>query len=280
MNFFQKAKSSLYDPDFYSDLRQQSLGSAITYFILLVLILSAVVSVIFGLKIFKSLSAENINKLANFYPKELRVKIEKGEISTNLQEPYFIKNDSLENSSKLKNSNFLVIDTKTEFSIDAFNKYDASVWIGKNFIVSSKRQGQAEFQDVSKIPDYSLSYEKISNWASILAGYRMWIFACFLILIFLSFCIYFVAKIVWLLIASVFVMFLVKTKSVILSYESSLKVSLYAVTAPLIIQACFFFLGISHSPFLFFYTIVLLLVVLMNVKEQKNISSEIETKQF
>src|SRR3989344_585910 len=117
MNFLNNIKDSLYNPDFYSGLKERRLSFSFKYFFSLAATLSIILAFMFGLEFAPIFSAENLRKLAGFYPEELVLQVAKGVISTNVVEPYIIKDTfEISNDSEKKYANAVVIDTKNDFS--------------------------------------------------------------------------------------------------------------------------------------------------------------------
>jgi len=274
MNFFTKVKNSLYDPFFYSSLKEQKLYFSFRYFFSLIALLSVTIAFIFGVELAPTFSVENLKKLANFYPEELAIRIKSGVISTNVSEPYSIKeNVNYSTLDKDRYANWVVIDTKNDFSVDAFNKYDTRVLVGKSFIVIAKNRGQFEWNDVSRMPDFSLSQARLLHWIDLIGSYHLLISLGLFVLVFLAFFGFFTLKLLGLLIIALIIFLIGKIKKVPLSYKNSYQVALHAITIPVILHAVFI-LANTPAPFLFFFSAITVVIAFVNIKSPNNISPE------
>lgn len=276
MNFLHDTKSSLYNPHFYASLRERTLGSSLKYFFFLVSILAFVIAFAWGSQLAPLFSGENLKKLVNYYPAELTLTIKGGAISTNVTEPYFIKADGelfKENSSqKNSHANIVVIDTKNVFSRELFKQYDAGVWIGKDFIVAAKNQARVEPSDVSRVPDFFLDQAKLLRWVDIIDSYHWALSLGLFVILFFSFYGFFVLQLIWLFLIALLIMLFGKLYKITLSYKNSYQIALHAATVPFVLIALSIVSGIN-APFLFFYSSVIIVIVLVNLKKVDAVSS-------
>lgn len=274
MRFLHDVKNSLYNPAFYAGLRERSLGASFKYFFALVAILAFVLAFVLGSQLSPLFSAASLKQLVGYYPAELALTLKGGVISTNVAEPYIIK-DPVGFWKESGHANFVVIDTKSEFSRELFQKYDTSVLIGKDFVVNGKSRSQFEFTDVSRMPDFTLNQERLLHWADVIGNRHLLLSLCLFAILYLSFFGFFTFKLLWLLVLALLVLLIAKIKKVPLSYKESFKVTLHAATVPLILIAIFI-IGGRAEPFLFFYSLILLVIAFVNLKrlEQSPTPSE------
>jgi len=267
MNLFNKVKNSLYNPAFYNGIKEERLSRSFKYFFGLIAILSVVIAFALGVQLSTAFSVENLRQLANFYPKELSIQIKGGVISTNVAEPYLIKGTADDAAFAQDNSqNLVVIDTKNDFSVEQFQKYDTKVLIGKNFVVTTKRTGQFEFNDVSKMPDFSLSQARILHWIDLVGKYHWAISLLVFICVFVSYFWFFSFSLLGLLIIALIVKLLAKLKKIQISYRNAYQVSIYAFGIPLILEAIFI-LGGWRAPLPFFFSLIAIIIALSNLKK-------------
>ncbi|MDO8483116.1 MAG: DUF1189 family protein [bacterium] len=273
MNFLNDIKSSLYNPVFYASLRGRTLGSSFKYFFFLVSVLAFVMAFAWGSQLAPLFSGENLKKIVNYYPEELTVTIKGGVISTNVTEPYIIK--AGEELSKKSNShkNVVVIDTKNDFSRELFEQYDASVWVGRDFVVSAKSQGRTELSDVRQVPDFSLNQERLLHWVDVIDSYHLLLSLGLFVVLFLSFYGLFISQLIWLIIVALFVLLIGKLYKKPLSYRSSYQTALHAATVPFVLMALSIVSGIN-APFIFFYSLVALMIVTLNFQKGGSVSSD------
>lgn len=267
MNLLNKIKNSFYNPEFYNGIKEQRLGQSLKYFFSLVAVLSVIIAFVLGIELSPVFSAENLRRLTDFYPKELSIQIKGGDISTNVDEPYMIK-EITEGVPLDKNSfeNLIVIDTKNNFSIESFKGYNTRVLIGKNFVVTTKRAGQFEFNDVSKLPDFSLSQDRILHWAELIGKYHWGISLLLFVCIFISFFWFFSFALLGMLVTAFVVFLLAKLKKIQLSYRNSYQIAIYAFSIPLILETVFILSGM-RAPFPFFFGVIAVAISLANFKK-------------
>lgn len=164
--FLDSLKNSLIQPEYYQDVEKSDFWTSFRYLWFLLFILIFIKGLTLGALYFKSRPyiKPEMDKIMsytqNFYPKNLELKIQNGQLSTNVKEPYVL---NLKNMDR----HFLVIDTKG--SIDNYPKYDTYVLATKNAVVypsksENNKVGQTSvfyFSDMGK-QNLSLN-EKIYN---------------------------------------------------------------------------------------------------------------------
>ena len=93
MGFFKTLKSSVYNPKFYSAFREKTLGSALKYFFLLGLVLTGINVLLLSYDLVIKVPEEIkifVTQAVNSFPDKLEVDIDKGQVATNVPEPFFI----------------------------------------------------------------------------------------------------------------------------------------------------------------------------------------------
>ncbi|MES2087634.1 MAG: DUF1189 family protein [Patescibacteria group bacterium] len=261
MNFLTKIKNSIYNPEFYSHLRGAGISSSFKYFINLCVVLSIILAFSLGIEFSSIFTKERLEKVIDFYPAELAIQIKGGVVSTNVSEPYIVKAITKNPSSK----NLLVIDTKSDFSIDTFKSFDTPLLIGKNFAVTSKREGQFEFTDLSKIPDFSLDRAKLLHWSDKIVSHHWLISLGIFFSLLVSFLIFFFANLLWLLIVALIIFGLARLKKVAMTYKEAYQISLHAVTLTLLLTMLSI-LFVLPSPFTFSGSLVTIIIAFINLK--------------
>ena len=271
MNFIKDIKSSVYNPAFYASLRERTLGSSFKYFFFLIFVLAFVVAFAWGSQLAPLFSGENLKKLVDYYPAELILTLKRGEVSTNVTEPYLIKNPG-EMSWKNRRTNMVVIDTKNVFSRELFKQYDTSVWIGKDFVVSAKNQDRTELSDISRVPDFSLDRTRLLGWTDVIDSYHLLLSLALFVFLLLSFYGFFIFQLVWLLLMALLTMFIGKLYKRPLTYKNSYQIALHAATIPFIIMSLAIVSGFA-TPFPLFYSLVALVIIVLNLKKVAETSS-------
>ena len=266
MNFLQKIKNSIYNPAFYANLKEQKLSFSFRYFFSLAGLLALIAAFVFGVEMSPLFSGENLKKLVDYYPKELNIEVKGGTISTNVSEPYIIKGPTgFSSREESRSENIIVIDTKNDFTVEAFRAHATEVLLGKNFVVVSKGRGQFEFSDLSGIPDFNLNQERLIGFASVIGEHHLALSLLLFVILFFSFFGLFTLKLFILLFLAVLILCVVKLKKVLLNYKQCYQIALHAVTIPLIFETFFIVSGVGALS-LFIFILIALIVVSVNIK--------------
>lgn len=132
--FFYSLKKSLFEPKYYKDVAETNFWFSFKYLWFLLFIFTLIKTFTFVGLYLKSRPKiqPEVNKIMisaqNFYPKELKLNIKNGQLSTNVKEPYIF---DLEKKAEQKH--FLIIDTKG--SIENYPGYGTYILATKNAVV-------------------------------------------------------------------------------------------------------------------------------------------------
>ncbi|MFO0703937.1 MAG: DUF1189 family protein [Patescibacteria group bacterium] len=152
---------AIYDKTFYKESENDSFAKRFGTLYLLSLILSITVALSLGK--FYYANRQNIQNFAqrlekslpSYFPKDLVLKIENGNLSTNQKEPFSFGNEivyTFTDNKAVKNSGFNLVTIDTNGSIDNFESYRTFILLTqKGFAVkSSERSGKIEFYPYSQ----------------------------------------------------------------------------------------------------------------------------------
>lgn len=277
MNFVKKIISSVYSPSFYQEVIHQSFWKALRYYLLLSLLLTLIGVVSLFQTIGQKIPAtvENVVKQAiDFYPPELVVTINQGQVSTNVEEPYFINLPATEDKIDQPN-NLLVIDTKTPFSSTQFNQYKTIAWLTKDslfYLNSDSNRGEIRGMDLSKVNDFSVNKNLVSDLSNKSAPWLKVLGPILLMLTGLGIYLSFGFRLIYLLIFTLIVWIVLIVTKRRLSYRQLYKMGIYAMTPALIlsqlVSASQNFSNFQGFPFMF--TIITLVVVILNLPKNKS----------
>lgn len=237
MNFFRTIQNSIYSPQFYKTIPQKTLWQAVKYFILLILLLTTI-SI---LALFQNLVIETpkiiqdyIQKTINCFPDDLEIKISGGEVSTNVEEPYFITDcDPLSGVGGMK---IAVVDTKTPFAQAKFEEYNTLVWVTKDAVSIKDKDYQTRIYSLKGAQDFTLTKQSINSFYNKFSPYLKWVGPVILALTFFGIFIVYLLRLSQLLITSSLIWLLGKIFKHELNYSTSYKVSLFASTLGLIVD--------------------------------------------
>lgn len=266
MRFFQTIKNSIYSPEFYSQISQKSFGKSVGYFLLLVLMLTAIKSLtLIGPLIFElpGQLQTMIKEGVNCYPEDLEIKISSGQVTTNVKNPYFI--DSCEMAQD-NNQPLLVIDTSTSFSKTQLDQYEATVWLTKDSIVYKKSDLETRSYSLTEIKDFKLNKDSLNSLSDMISPWLKFLGPALMFLAFIGIYLSYDFKLIYLLALAAVIWLLAKLFKKTLPYGQSYKLGLYAITLGLIVELLVSLTsrltGFSGFPFMF--TVITLGIVFIN----------------
>ncbi len=272
MGFFQRIKDSIYNPQFYQTVPTSSFGKALGYILLYTLILAFIstINTYPSIKDVQYNAPQWVNSAVNYYPQELQVDIQNGQVTTNVQEPYFIplpgRSKEATDSEKL-----LVIDTKTPFSSTQMHNYNTLAWLTKDSLFyMNDRKAKIEAFDLHEVSNLTINKNLIQEITSHLQPYYHYITPVLTIGAFLFFWSVYQGYLFYLLIVASLIWLLSRVCNWGLDYGGSYKVGMYALTLPLLINVVKDILSywIKFPSIPFFFTLILLAVVYFNLRRQ------------
>lgn len=273
MAFFSDLKNSIYNPAYYSEAGQKPLSYSLKYFLLFALLLALVGTFALSFKVIPGIkSVLNIvsEKILQYYPAELEIVIKDGKAETNVQEPYFIPVPSeWQGDSKMPAiENILVIDTKSIFSIEGFQNYKTYCLLTETNIVCYDEDNAIKITSLSEFPDATLNKPLISSIFSKIQPFLKLAYPLIAIFIFMAVFSFYVFRLIYLLFGALVIWMVAYIKKAGIGYKKSYQLGVHLMTAPVIITAVinFFF---PHFGFPFFFTILLAVMALLNLREKK-----------
>lgn len=269
MNFLKKVKSSVYDPIYYSEILNMNFGGSLKYFFKLSLLLALVGAIYLS---FVSIPKVNSfistfgDRVVEAYPAELEVRLKDGLVSTNVVEPYIIplpKDEFNADYNKSNYENLIVIDTKSDLSLDKFNAYNTVVLLTKNAVLT-RDKGKITITELKGTSDLTINRDKLVYWVGKVTPFVKKLPYIIPVIVFTGLFLYFAFSLFYLLFVALLVFIMGKIRKLGLSYKKSYQISLHAITLPLILSMMSWFINIKM--FLFVPTIILLVVVWVNLK--------------
>lgn len=276
--FFYSFKKSLFEPKYYQDVAEANFWFSFKYLWFLLFIFTLIKMFTFVGLYLKSRPKiqPEINKIMiyaqNFYPKELKLEIKNGQLSTNVKEPYIF---DLEKKADQKH--FLIIDTNG--SIENYPSYNSYILATKNAVVypsESKNNKIGEtsvfyFREIKQ--NFTLDKKTYDSLLNIVKPYtpKINLFVDWVMLslspLFLVF-----GSLFWtigVMIIILFLTFFVWIINLIFkkghSYGSLYRMGMHAVTWPIIFSE---FLGYAKSPFPRFFNWIFLIWMLIVLFQQ------------
>lgn len=272
MGFLKTLKSSIYNPEFYSGIKNQSLASTLKYFFMLILILAALNTLILSYELAIKVPEEVrnfISQSVNSFPADLEVDIDEGQVTTNAAEPFFVPFPEGNAEVRGENlNNILVIDTKTPFSATQFNQYKTLLWLTRDSLFYHNREFDQRSIDLSKVENFKINrsfvlgiVEKISPWLN-------WIGLVLILMVFVGLFLGLSFKLVYFLFLAVLIYFLSAIFKWGLNYSASYKTAIYASTLSLFVDLILFNTGIytGFYGFPFLFTLTSLCITTINLQ--------------
>lgn len=271
---FPTFKNSLYAPSFYQQIPSRSFKGSLGYFLLLILFLTIISTITLLPTMLTEVPAtlkQFLNDAVNCYPDELQVTISRGKVTTNVAEPYFVPFCLGEQTSADYN-NLLVIDTQTPFSSSQFNQYQTIAWLTKDALVYKERSYKVQIFDLSQIPEFKLDKATISSLAQKISPWLKFVGPALLLVMILGLYIMYIFRLVYALFLALVIFLAAKLFKKALTYKDSYKMSLYAMTLPLLVELVIRSTSqwTNFSGFPFMFTLITLGVVFINYLKQKS----------
>lgn len=272
MSFFRNLKNSVYNPGFYKAEQHAPFKQALGYYTKLALFAALLTAIIVSIIVIPTItfftSSTFVNKIVGYYPEELTLSVKNGQASSNVQEPYSIPfpSDLGSSHNRPKHKNLIVIDTKTPFSLESFEKADTMALVTKDYIIGEKGNGQLTLQKLKTLPDVAINRSKILSWIEFI---RPWIKFIIPGIIVATFILSFIARWILGLLASLVLSFLVwivqMIRKVRTPFAEVYKLTLYAITLPLLLDTVLFVIG--GLPW-YLYLVIYLVVFFANNKSE------------
>ena len=284
--FFYVLKRSLTSPDYYAAIIKAPFSFSLKFFYFYFFLYSLIGTAFIIPKLIplKTLVLALPSKLEKIYPAELEIKIDKGQASTNVVEPYFF---SLKDMEKIFQEsdvlgaktpvvrNLLVIDTKA--LIEDFSAYETLILLTKNnLVIQDKENGGFRVYSLADVPNLTINQQEIKDltrqmmpWVQKIAVYLVPFLA---LLIFFGLFLFLPSSLfLTLLFYALLAWFLGKILSFPLTYKKAYQISMHSIILPTTIFGLFSLVSINLS-FPFLQTIIMVImttIILQNLKKNQ-----------
>lgn len=273
--FINKVRDSIYNPTFYKSIPQSKLESAFSYFFLLVFVLSVIQTIFLAFPITKAITQlvnKDLPKTVSQFPAELQIKIEDGKASTNVDEPYIIP---LPAGGQNDFKNFIVLDTKTPYSEDSFNKYDTFTLLTRDSLYyRSDKNVEIRSASLSNVSNLTIDRASLTSLLNKYSPLVKWLIPLAIILLGFILFLFYILRLFYAIFLGLVILLTSRIIQPSLSFKQSYKVAIYAMTlgllAEVVLSIASPLLGIRGIPFM--VTILSLIVFVINFKTQKEAS--------
>lgn len=215
-NFFNTIKDSVSSRTWYQDILKGQKPVGFLYIFLLKGIVGIVLTTFLSLTFFSALPVI-VKEIKARYPSELEVKIQKGVLTTNQENPYYLFDKQV------------VIDT--DGSVASLDEYGVQAVVTEKSIITKKRNGAIEILPLNTFPNLTINQKNIDFVIDLATSFK-WVVPVFLIIGIWGFgtlSVYFtslvLALVVWL------VLKIMKHET---TYRNAYSVALYGRTIPII----------------------------------------------
>lgn len=272
MGFFQTIKSSIFNPEFYAGIKNQSLARSLKYFFSIILILTAVNTLILSYELTIKVPGEVrnfISQSVNSFPPDLEVNIDEGQVTTNAAEPFFVPFPEGNSEVRGENlNNILVIDTKTPYSATQFNQYKTLLWLTRDSLFYQNREFDQRSIDLSKVDNLKINRAFIENLVGKINPWLNWIGPFLILAVFVGLFLGFTFKLVYFLFLAILIYFISSIFKWGLNYSASYKTAIYASTLSLFVDLILFNTGIytGFYGFPFLFTLTSLCIATINLQ--------------
>lgn len=266
-------KESIYGPEYYQEILTRPISSSLKYYggfaMLLALVVTIISSVPLVPLINKTLHAVPQSFLA-YYPDQLEVRVQNGHATTTVVEPYFLPLPQILKSTLATNTDIFslgVIDTKTPFVLEKFQEYHAFFWVAENAIAIRDQNGAIRISPFGRDMTLTLNKQMMREFIAQIEPFFAFVAPIAILAIFIGMIVVFTLNLIPIIFSALFVFLMGMLLKRGWTYSASFRLTLHAVTLPLLLSTIFSLVTVNHVGDLpFFSTILILLVVFFNTK--------------
>ena len=274
MNIFVKIKNSIYNPGYYQEVIKKPFSYAFKYLLVFALLFALVFTVVATLRFIPvvNMLSQRAPELANYFPQELTVTIKDGKVSTNVQEPYFVKAPS---SIKDNNSvdqeygdieNLVVINTKEKLDLDKFKSYKTLSLVTSDSVVYVDKQGKISISSLSGVKDFILDRSKVLSFINTVKPFVKILYPIVFVGAFIGGFVSVLVKMVYLFFGALLVWLVAKIKGIKLGYKKSYIVGMQLITGAIILTSILTAVSAKFT-FPYFFSILLVVLAFLNLKK-------------
>lgn len=276
--FFYSFKRSLVDISYYPHIVKTKFSFSVKYLFVFIYFLILFQSLFFAgaTLVLLPKTPEFVKhlktRIRTFYPSELIVNIRNGNLSTNVQNPYYIEIPELNNSDE-ENTYRHTITIDTKASIDDYKKYNTLLLVTQKALVYPDRDGR----DTTKVTYFGkskpiqLDKNKYDAFLTKYLHYLDYMPTVMIVLMILGvFLLPFVitpfvvlGKMLYLLILALCMWLVSQIFKNNLSYKKVYQLGIHALTLPILLTSLLSLFGV-HISFLYTATLALWMVIILS----------------
>lgn len=215
IRFHTKFIKSITDFKFYENFLNQSTGKALKY----LLMLTITIGVLWLIRPIYEFNTSITQMVYSFHESVPDFTLKNGELKIDKEMPIKLEDTN----------NVVIIDTTGKTNESVLDAYDSGVFIGKNSLVQKKSGFETRSFNFSQLEAFELTKDDVENLIPLLRGINV------IILIF-GLPWFFVSKLFSALILSIIGLILSSIKKVDIKFGGLYKLSIYALTLPILIK--------------------------------------------
>ncbi|MCX6723581.1 MAG: DUF1189 family protein [Candidatus Staskawiczbacteria bacterium] len=273
MNIFVKIKNSIYGPKYYEEVIAKPFSYSFKYLLAFALLFALVFTIVVTVKFIPIVNnlSEQAPKMANYFPQELTITIKNGKVSTNVQEPYFIRApkeyQSADNTSGNESNieNYIVIDTKNKFDLDTFNSYKTGVWLTADNVAYLDKN-KISIIPLSSVKDFTLNRGKIADFINTLKPFIVVLYPIVFVGAYIIGYMAVILKMIYLLFGALLIWLVAKTKGIKIGYKKSYIAGMQLMTGAIIVISILEAISFKLT-FPFFFTILVIIFAVLNLNK-------------
>ena len=249
MKFFINLWKSTTNFKFYKEIAFQGVPRSMGYFFLFIFLITLILSMKFSTTLIQGMG-QVAEEIGNKLPE---IRIENGTVSTNIPEPFVIKE---------KKDFIFIIDTTGKITtIDP--SYKQGMLLTKSKLIHRQSEFEAREYNLSKIKSFTINKEIMGRWKKIFSRFA------FPLLVAILFFYYIVVKLVQVLFFSLIALITNSAIKANLKYENLFNISLFALTPPVLLATIFTLAGLKIPLFGLLYIVVYIIFVIGGIRNCK-----------
>ncbi len=265
-------KQSIYGPAYYRKVLSEPFSASWKYysaFALLIAVILTIVSSIPLVFVANKVAHEFPPKFFAYYPDDLEISVKNGIVTSSVTEPYFlpIPNELKGREEVGTLGNVAVVDTKTTFSIEQFNAYNAMFWVGLDQVAYRDSRGAIRIEPLDRTMSFVLNEQKLQKFEERVRPFYSLIGPIIVMAIFTGLLVAFGVNFVYLLFGALLIMLLGRFLKQTWTYGKSYQIGLHAITLSLLVDTLISIVGLGLIRLPLASTIIMLLVVYVNWKD-------------
>lgn len=275
-SFIEHIQKSIYGPEYYQELLTRPASFSWKYYASFAMLLSLFLTIVSSIALVPLINQTLHNFPKNFlayYPDELEVRIVNGHASSTVAEPYFLPiPKALEEGIGTSTRYLGVIDTQTPVSLERFSSFNALFSVSENAFIVRDERGSIRVSPFASNFNYTVNESLLRGLIVGAEPYFKFVAPLVILIVFIAMLFMFTLELFYLIFAALLIFIMGRLMKHKWTYGTAFRISLHAVTLPLLLSTAFTLVNLNIGTLPFFSTILLLVIVFVNTK---NFPSEV-----